>query len=186
MNFRKSHQISWTLYDLVKSFKAFWTLLPPLTLCWLGLIKLGIKSNAKTAVTAYTHATIYIHVNLYSGRRWWYGWNNYAKKKKMLKMLESILFFWNNKMCATSTLMPRCPCWDFRMTENKHRVCFLYKKPVRDSVLGKFSTHEIDILLELQNTFFLQIGAYFYYCSWNLVILLAIADISQSNLPYFL
>ena len=72
------------------------------------------------------------------------------------------------------------------MTENKHRVCFLYKKPVRDSVLGKFSTHEIDILLELQNTFFLQIGAYFYYCSWNLVILLAIADISQSNLPYFL
>ena len=43
------------------------------------------------------------------------------------------------------------------MTENKHRVCFLYKKPVRDSVLGKFITQDF---------------------SWDLVILLAIADIS--------
>ena len=64
------------------------------------------------------------------------------------------------------------------MTENKHRVCFLYKKPVRNSVLGKFSIHKSDILLELQNTFFLEIGACFYYFSWNLVIPFAIADIS--------
>ena len=77
-----------------------------------------------------------------------------------------------------STLMPRCPCWDFRMTENKHRVCFLYKKPARNSVLGKFSTRKTYIFLELQNTFFLQIGAYFYYFSWNLVIPFAIAYIS--------
>ena len=52
MNFRKSHQILWTLYDLLKSFKAFWTLLSPLTLCWLGLIKLGIKSNANLLLKA--------------------------------------------------------------------------------------------------------------------------------------
>ena len=46
--------------------------------------------------------------------------------------------------------MPRCPCRDFRMAENKLHVCVLHKKLVRNSVLGKFSTNKIENLLELQ------------------------------------
>ena len=58
-------------------------------------------------------------------------------------------------------------------------VCFLYKKPVRNSVLRKFSTHKIDNLLELQkHVLFINNRDYFYYCSWNLEIRFVIVDIS--------
>ena len=36
------------------------------------------------------------------------------------------------------------------MAENKLHVCFLHKQPIRNSVLGTFSTHKINSLLELQ------------------------------------
>ena len=37
-------------------------------------MKRVIKSSFKTSVITYIHATTYIQVNLYSRKRWWYGW----------------------------------------------------------------------------------------------------------------
>ena len=61
INFRISHQISWTLHDLLKSFKTKynrrvrggWVVLHiSLTLGWLALIKFDIKSNANLLLKA--------------------------------------------------------------------------------------------------------------------------------------
>ena len=78
------------------------------------------------------------------------------QKKKILRCIRrKCSIFWN-KILKEKTdysqvriLMPRCPCRDFWMAENKLHVCFLHKKPIRNSVLGKFGTHKINFL-ELQ------------------------------------
>ena len=62
--------------------------------------------------------------------------------------------------------MPRCPCRDFRMAENKLQLLFfLHKKPVRNSILEKFSTCRTENLLELQIHVLFVNRDSFYYCS---------------------
>ena len=96
-------------------------------------------------------------MNLYSRKRWWYGWITNQKKKYWGALdvkvpFFEIKFYGAKKMFAMSMLMSRCPCWcrDFGMAENKLHVYFLHKQPIRNSVLGTFSTHKINKLLELQ------------------------------------
>ena len=171
INFRKSHQISWTLHDLLKSFKAKYNrrgrcgqvvLHISLTLGWLGLIKFDIKSNANLLLKAmqkhlsqpmFKPRSIFMSTYIYASADDMVGIT--MLNKKYWGALDVNVPFFQIKFKKTKTkclqwmLMPRCPCWDFRMTKNEHHVCFLLKKPIRISVLGTFRTHKINSLLEL-------------------------------------